>query len=155
MFQAFEKLIGLCICEQSVSVTSSQPAMAQQQRCPQGFGLIMVGTCSFAIRSVKNFLLRSVFFLTNAQNMWGCFKWRKETYSLKQSLYFTLNWYSSLKLFSFLKEHCITSRRSETSAWPRCSRCEPRAQCSSHTPAWRIITTSYIIQLETLFHKQL
>lgn len=44
-------------------ITSSQPAMAQQHRCPQGLGLIMVGMCSFAIRSVKNFLLRSVFFL--------------------------------------------------------------------------------------------
>lgn len=43
--------------------------MAQQHRCPQGLGLIMVGTCSFAIRSVKNFLLRSVFFLTDTENV--------------------------------------------------------------------------------------
>lgn len=46
-----------------VCITSSQQQTTQQQRCPQGFGLIIVGTCSFAIRSVKNFLLRSTFSL--------------------------------------------------------------------------------------------
>lgn len=52
--------INLC---QYVSLTCSQPLMMQQQRCPQGFGLIMVISCSLACRSRKNFLLRSVFFL--------------------------------------------------------------------------------------------
>lgn len=56
----------LCHCKQSV-LTSSQPLMAQQHRWPQGLGLIIVGMCSFAIRSVKNFLLRSVFFLLNVR----------------------------------------------------------------------------------------
>lgn len=77
--------------------------MAQQQRCPQGLGLIMVGTCSFAIRSVKNFLLRSVFFLTdtNTEQVW-LFKRGEATHPIKEEptadAYPSMHWALSVRL---------------------------------------------------------
>lgn len=46
-----------------ISETCSQPLMAQQQRCPHGFGLTLDGSEAFLSRSMKYFLLRSAFFL--------------------------------------------------------------------------------------------
>lgn len=98
--------------------------MAQQQRCPQGLGLIMVGTCSFAIRSVKNFLLRSVFFL-------------EHTSTHAHTLLSSCSCCCGCFLCNFRLFSCVTSQRSEPSVWPRCSRFGPPARCSSRTPAWK------------------
>lgn len=59
----FEGASVLGITAPSVRLTCLQHLMLQQQRNPQGFGLIMEVRCSLACRCKKYFLLCSVFVL--------------------------------------------------------------------------------------------
>lgn len=83
LLSACKQVSGVCCFEiklRHVRLTCSQPLIMQQQRCPQGFGLIMVAICSLACRSRKNFLLRSVFFLHAKHHLRqteGLFNWNK------------------------------------------------------------------------------
>lgn len=100
-----------------MSLTCSQPFITQQQRCPQGLGFTIVVKCSLACRSMKNFLLRSAFFLNSKTAVLSAWDWSSEGVQ-------TLECTEMLDTF--------TSQSWDTSAWPHHNRYELPVQHSFH-----------------------
>lgn len=102
--------------------------MMQQQRCPHGFGFIMVVFGSLACRSRKNFLLRSVFFLNAKQQLR-----QTEARVLEPEITSTpqtANAHTHTLHSTFI---IVTSQSWDTSAGPHCNRYELPVQHSFHT----------------------